>query len=86
MRKCPFTGCNRRVPSRHFACKTHWHHLDTEEKALIYDSYRQFIDGYANLKKLRKIQGEVVKACKSRVAAEKDRRHFFQPSLDDFGE
>lgn len=60
MRRCPFDGCNNKVPDSMFACRGHWFSLTKQQKARIWKCYGEYQEGEIDVEQLRKLQREVL--------------------------
>jgi hypothetical protein len=60
MRKCPFHGCEKRIPDERFACGPHWFSLNSEEKAEIHATYQAYLNEFIGVEELRERQQAVL--------------------------
>lgn len=60
MRECPFKGCGKEIPDHMFACAQHWHSLNQQQKARIWDAYNRYRANRIDLDRLREIQEQVL--------------------------
>jgi hypothetical protein len=60
MRKCPFNGCNQRVPLHRFGCRSHWFSLSKPERNEIWAAYNDYNEGKIDIDTLRRRQQTVL--------------------------
>ncbi len=60
MRRCPFNGCDKDIPSEMFACRPHWYSLARGDQNIIWNAYKRYTAGKIGPRELRRIQQEVL--------------------------
>jgi len=59
-RKCPWHGCDVRVPSSFFCCKKHWDLLTMKEKDALIDAHAAHRDNHIEAGELKRRQQHVL--------------------------